>query len=226
MNRRHAIRPAPNFLKRCPAPMIEPDRSVDPRASDLTPAPSAIIALIAEVEFARARSFIPDLRLHRDYADWRDSREAVQVGLAMAGVDAKLALVALTPFLAWRRLTGTPASEGGLDFFASKLLAFRTPPEPIVFGMVDELDFATHSPAIRSLLQADDHGQWRRGREAIRRELALSGRRVEELPIRLDNFILWRACVGDAPSSSIDRYAHLLLEHFAFDVKDQGPGRR
>jgi len=224
MIRRLAIPPAPIFLKRCPTATIEPDRNVDACASQPRSDSSAIIALLGEDEFARARSFIPDLRLHCDYADWRDSCEALQIGLAMAGVDARLALVALTPFLAWRRLTGTPASQGGLDSFAAKLLAFRTPPEPIVLGMVEERDFAAHSPVIRTLLQQDDYGQWRREREVLRRELALAGRRVEELPVRLDNFILWRTCVGDAPSSSIDRYAHLLLEHFVFDFKDQGPG--
>jgi hypothetical protein len=188
--------------------------------------PPAVVAILAEAEFARARRFIPDLRVHCDYADWRDAREAQQMGLAMAGVDARLALVALLPFLAWRRLTGTPASERGLDCFASKLLAFRTPPEPIVLGMVEERDFAAHACDIATLLQRDDYGEWRREREAVRKELALAGRRVEELPVRLDHFIVWRACVRDAGACSIDRYARLILEHFTFDFGDKDPGGR
>ena len=91
--------------------ITEPEIAVflDPRSQTET----AIIALVAEEEFARAQTLMAGLDRYFDYDDWRDSREGFQMGLAMAGVDVKMVTVGLAPFLAWRRLTGTPARRAG-----------------------------------------------------------------------------------------------------------------
>jgi hypothetical protein len=183
-------------------------------------AETAVIALIAEQEFARAQAVVPDLNLYSDFADWRDSREGFQMGLAMAGVDVKMVPVALKPFLAWRRLTGIAANERALDAFASTILLFRTPPEPTVLAFVGEPEFAAHSRNVSALATHRDYQQWLRHRQTIRIKAAMSGLRVEELPIPLDDFVEWSVCIGQMCETSIDRYAQLLLEHFAYDFEE------
>ena len=60
-----------------------------------TNAETAIIALVSEQEFARARTIVPGLNAYFDYEDWRESRDGFQMGLAMAGVDVKMVTVRL-----------------------------------------------------------------------------------------------------------------------------------
>jgi hypothetical protein len=182
-----------------------------------TKAETAVIALIAEAEFARAQIAAPDLAIYSDYADWRESREGFQIGLAMAGVEVKMVPVALKPFLAWCRLTGIAPDARALDAFASTILLFRTPPEPTVLAFVGEPEFAAHSRNVSAL---STYQQWLRHRQTIRVKAAMSGLRVEELPIPLDDFVEWSACIGQMCETSIDRYAQLLLEHFAYDFEE------
>ena len=180
-------------------------------------AETAVIALLAKDEFAWAQIVVPDLNAYFDYGEWRESREGFQMGLAMAGVDVKMVPVALTPFLAWHRLTGTPPNERALDAFASAILRFRTPPEPMVLAVVRKQEFETRSRDIAALSGYRDYRHWLRHRQAIRAYAARSGLDVEELPIIIDDFVEWRACVGQISESSIDRYAQLALEYFACD---------
>jgi hypothetical protein len=180
-------------------------------------AETAIIALVGEAEFAQAQTLIPDLEAYFDYEDWRDSRDGFQMGLAMAGVVVKMVTVRLTPFLAWRRLTGAPLSEQGLDAFASTIALYETPPEPLVLAIVDEQEFAAHSGDVALFSAHRDYRQWSRHRRAIRIEAEMSGRDIEELPICVGDFVEWSACVGPICEPSIDRYAQLLLEYFVRD---------
>jgi hypothetical protein len=180
-----------------------------------TKAETAVIALVAKKEFARAQTVIPDLSAYSDYEEWRESREGFQMGLAMAGVDVKMVRVALAPFLAWRRLTGTSLDERGLDAFASTILTFRTSPEPTVLAIVGKQEFEARSRDVAALSTYCDYQQWLSHRRAIRAESDRSGQYVEELPILIDDFIAWSTCVGQISDASIDRYAQLVLEHFA-----------
>jgi hypothetical protein len=182
-------------------------------------AETAIVALMSEGEFARARTIVGGLNAYFDYEDWRESREGFQMGLAMAGVDVKMVTVGLTPFLAWCRLTKTPASEHALEAFASTIGRFETPPEPVVLAIVDEPEFEAHSRDVAAFSAHCDYRQWSRDRRAARVEAEMSGQYVEELPISVSDFVEWSACVSQISEPSIDRYAQLLLEHF---VRDRG----
>ncbi len=77
------------------------------------------VAIVAADEFAHAQAAIAELADYGDYEDWLDARWGLQIGLAMAGVDAKMVVVDLSSFLGWRDRTGKPADERALDAFAS-----------------------------------------------------------------------------------------------------------
>ena len=192
--------------------IAEPEIAVflDPRSQKET----AIIALLAEEEFARAQTIVEGLDLYFDYDDWCDSREGFQMGLAMAGVDVKMVTVGLAPFLAWRRLTGTPASEQALDAFASTITLLEAPSEQLVLASVDEQEFEAHSCDVIAFSAHCDYRQWSRHRRAVRLEAEMSGQQVKELPISVGDFVEWSVCVSPISEPSIDRYAQLLLEHF------------
>jgi hypothetical protein len=184
-------------------------------------AETAVVALIAKDEFARAQIVIPHLKDYSDFGEWRESREGFQMGLAMAGVDVKMVPVLFAPFLAWCRLTETRPDERSLDAFAATILLFRTPPEPTVLAVVREQDFEAHSRKIAEFSAHSDYQQWLRHRRTIRVKAAMSGRHIEELPIFVDDFVEWSACIGQIAESSIDRYAQLVLEHFADYFNEQ-----
>jgi len=82
------------------------------------------VGIVAEDEFVRAQAAIGVLAGYCDYEDWLDARRGLQIGLAMAGADARMVVVDLSSFLGWRDRTGKPADERALDAFAS--LALRT----------------------------------------------------------------------------------------------------
>ncbi len=133
-------------------------------------AETAIIALLAEEEFARAQTIVPGLNAYFDYEDWRESREGFQIGLAMAGVDVKMVTIGLTPFLAWRRLTKAPANEQALDAFASTITLLEAPPEPIALAIVDEREFEAYICATSPFSAHGGDRQWSRCPRAIRIE--------------------------------------------------------
>ena len=80
----------------------------------------AIVALVGEEEFPRAQSLIPEWSNYSDYAEWRDSREDLQMGLAMAGVDVRMPKVVLSPFLGWCDDTKTRPNGRALETFAAQ----------------------------------------------------------------------------------------------------------
>ena len=183
-------------------------------------AETAVIALIAEEEFAWAQVVIPDLADHFGYEDWLDCREGSQLGLSMAGVDVKMVPVVLSPFLAWCRLTETSPSERALDAFASIILILRNPPEPSVIAVVRQREFEEHSREVVAFARHVDYQRWIRHRELMRARVAASGARIEELPIRVGDFVEWGKCLGENMSESmLDRYAQLVLEHLTSDLE-------
>jgi hypothetical protein len=180
--------------------------------------PTVVIGIVAEKEFHGARSAISDLARCCDYDDWLDAREGLQIGLGMAGVEARIVPVGLSSFLEWSRLSGTSPDEPALDAFASLASAVRNSPDLRVFAVVRELDFARHFSAIGAFAAHGGYDRWLRHRRATRAEAIAAGLHVEELPIRLDSFLAWCACLGQTESeAALDRYAQLLLEHLTRD---------
>jgi hypothetical protein len=180
---------------------------------------TVIIGLVTEKEFQRAQSAIPDLARCCDYDDWLDAREGLQIGLAMAGVDARIVPVNLSSFLEWSRLSGMSADERALDAFALLASAARNSSDLRVFATVGELDFASHSRAIAAFAAHGGYDRWLRHRRARTADAIAAGLSVKELPIGLDGFLAWCACLGQTASeAALDRYAQLLLEHLTRDL--------
>ncbi|MDR3423248.1 MAG: hypothetical protein P4L80_18760 [Xanthobacteraceae bacterium] len=86
----------------------------------------AAIGIVARDEFADAQATIGELMGYCDHEDWLRARWGLCIGLAMAGIDARMVVVDLVSFLGWRDRTGKPADERALDAFAS--LAVRANP--------------------------------------------------------------------------------------------------
>jgi hypothetical protein len=187
-------------------------------------AATAVVALIDKDEFTWAQIVVSGLNGYHDYEAWRDTREGFQMGLAMAGVAANLLPIALTPFLAWCRITGAAPTERALDDFALTVWQFRSGPRPAVLAVVRKQEFDVHRRDVAALSACGDYAGWVRHRQAIRRSAASSDLRVAELPILIGDFIKWSACADQFPHSSnwsIDRYAQLALEYFSAEVGDE-----
>jgi hypothetical protein len=177
-----------------------------------------VIGRVSENEFARAQAEIGDVAAYIDYDDWLDALEGLQLGLSMAGVDATMVCVDLSSFLQWRDLTGAASDQSALDAFAALSLAMRSPRGAQALAVVSEFDFAMHPTEAAAFAGRRDYRGWMRRRRGKRAIAVAAGRRVVEMPIRLEGFREWRACVGqDACEAALDRYAHLLLEHLTSD---------
>jgi hypothetical protein len=171
---------------------------------------SAVLALLTPFGFDRARRAVPDLKAYCDF----------RTGLAMAGVDVKMAPLAVEPFIGWLRLTGTPASEQALNTFALLVSTFRNGCRPLVLAAIGEGDFEAHAGNFAALSRFDSFAKWARRREEVRAQAVSSGARLQELPIQLRHFGDWVACLGPAAGGSVDDYARLLLEYFAGDFEE------
>jgi hypothetical protein len=66
----------------------------------------AAIGIIGEEEFAGAQASIGELTSYCDYEDRLDARWGLHIGLAMAGVDARVVVIELAAFLGWRDRRG------------------------------------------------------------------------------------------------------------------------
>jgi len=171
------------------------------------------IGLVVDDEFGRARDAMPFLADYFDFDGWLDRCEGMQIGLAMAGVDATIIPVSLGRFLEWSRLTRTPFDEQALDDFATLALAMRNASVTTVMAVVSELEFATHSSRVAAFADYCDWRDWSRHREALRLKLEASGGRIAQLPIRVEAFVDWCVCLGqDTSEAALDRYAQLALE--------------
>jgi hypothetical protein len=179
---------------------------------------SAAVGLFDASEFPRAQAEMPELAAWSDYEDWLDSREGLQMGLAMAGVDAQLVRVRLDSFLAWRALAGAASSETALDAFARLALTLRIGRKSRIFAVVGEADFEQHRFAVGTAFGRTGFAQWRRHRARLRASALSAGLAVEDQPIRLSEFLEWSDCVGQrACEPALDRYARLLAEHLLSD---------
>jgi hypothetical protein len=178
---------------------------------------STAIGLFDAADFDHARSQIPDLTAYCDYEDWRDAREGLRMGLAMAGVEAVLVSVRLDSFLRWRAFAGRPNDEAALDAFARLALTI-TGQQCRLFAVIEEADFLRHQSAARVAFGQVGYEHWRRHRSRVRANAFEAGLDVEDQPIRLGDYLEWSACIGQAASEpALDRYARLLAEHLLND---------
>jgi hypothetical protein len=179
-----------------------------------TGAQTAALATISLNEFERTRTIISDLAHYNSYQDWLDTREGFQIGLAMAGVDVKCVAVALPALLAWCRLTNTTPSERAMDAFARLLLALRAPPQAAAHAVVRRDQFDANTESVAAFSRHGSYSRWRLHRDRLREERVNSGLRVEELPIRIEDFLAWSRCVGElSDEEMLDRYSELVLEY-------------
>ena len=79
----------------------------------------AAIGIVAQEEFVDAQAAIGELASYCDCEDWLDARWGLLIGLAVAGVDARMVVVDLDSFHGWSDRTGKPTDERALDAFAS-----------------------------------------------------------------------------------------------------------
>jgi hypothetical protein len=77
----------------------------------------AAIGIVADDEFTDAQAY--EFTGYSDYDDCLDAPWGLCIGLAMAGVDAKMVVVDLASFLRLLDRTAKPANERALDAFAS-----------------------------------------------------------------------------------------------------------
>jgi hypothetical protein len=185
---------------------------------------TAVVALIDKDEFTWAQIVVSGLNGYYDYEAWRDTREGFQMGLAMAGVAAKLLPIAVTPFLAWCRITGAAPTERALDDFALAVSQVRSGPRPLVLAIVSKEEFDVHRRDVATLSACGDYESWVRHRQAMYGSAVSSDLRIAELPVLIGDFIKWSACADQFPQLSnwsIDRYAQLALEYFSAEIADE-----
>jgi hypothetical protein len=81
------------------------------------------LALLKREQFQLARLSIFDLRDYADYDEWVEVLESRQVGLAMAGVQARQVWVELSAFLDWCRSNSQRPNASTLDSYAASIAA-------------------------------------------------------------------------------------------------------
>ena len=64
----------------------------------------AIIGIVAENDFQKAKMIVNEFAQYCDYEDYCAMRESLQVGLAMAGVHATMRYFSLSALMQWREL--------------------------------------------------------------------------------------------------------------------------
>lgn len=84
----------------------------------LDPSRPAMIGILDAIGFGAARWFMPELQIYADYSDWLDMREGAQIGLAMAGVDARIVPVDFQRFISWCGDCRVDLTESALDVYA------------------------------------------------------------------------------------------------------------
>lgn len=175
---------------------------------------TAVVGVLSAQEFAWAQTVLPDLNNYADYQDWLNSREDLQMGLAMAGVDTKIATVALSTFLTWCRSSCVLPSERSLDAFAAVSANLRDASGALAFARRD--DFESH-PEIAAFAPYESYDAWLRHRETARRK---GSSQIKELSIHVGDFVAWSQCLGQTASeTSLDAYATLLLEFLTSDAE-------
>ena len=162
----------------------------------------------------------PFLADYLDFDDWLDRCEGLQIGLAMAGVDATIVPVRLGRFLEWMRLTARASRRARARRVSPTLaLAMRSASVrmrwPLSANWISSripgaspLSPATATPPLAAAS---------RGAAGETRGEPARGSRT--LPICVDAFVDWCACLGQAASRrrSIATPSSLLEHLTTFD---------
>jgi hypothetical protein len=90
----------------------------------------AFVGLFDELGFEAARSMIGELRVYSDYSDWLDVRQGAEIGLAMAGIRARMVPVDFDQFISWCEAVKLRPSEAALDAYAMTI-ARKSPDAPL-----------------------------------------------------------------------------------------------
>jgi hypothetical protein len=187
--------------------------SSDLQSEDAAPVGSAMrlrsraIGLLVDEEFDHLRDTTTFLADDLDFDGSLDRCEGLQIGLAMAGVDATIVPIRPGRFLEWVRLMRRPLVERALDEFAALALALRSASVTAVMADV------AYSGRIAAFSVYGESRRWLRHRRAFHTKLEANSGRVETLPIRVEAFIDWCACLRqDTSEAALDRYALLELE--------------
>ena len=102
-----------------------------PHAVELQdPSRPAIIGILDAIDFAAARWLMPELQTYADYSDWLDLREGAQIGLAMAGVDARIVPVDFQRFISWCVDCRVDLTKSALDLYGRMVAEFATVSAP------------------------------------------------------------------------------------------------
>jgi hypothetical protein len=188
---------------------------IDIFVDERTGVETAVIGLLERKEFAWAQTVLSDLNHYADYEDWVDSRESLQFGLVIAGVDARIAAVDLRRVLMWCRLSDVLPSERSLNAFAAMSSRFRD--ASAAFAYVRRDDFVRRLGVAAPFDKHGDYEAWMRHRALARQK---APRRVVELPVHVGDFLAWCQCVGESVSEvALDRYATLVLEFLIQDIQ-------
>ena len=79
---------------------------------------SVIVGILDATDFEVARPLMPELQTYADYSDWLDLRQGAQIGLAMAGIDARVVTVDFQRFVSWCESCRVDPTELALDVYA------------------------------------------------------------------------------------------------------------
>ena len=85
---------------------------------------SVIVGILDATDFEVARPLMPELQTYADYSDWLDLRQGAQIGLAMAGIDARVVTVDFQRFVSWCESCRVDPTESALDVYARMVAEF------------------------------------------------------------------------------------------------------
>ena len=88
---------------------------------------SVVVGILDATDFEFARPLMPELQTYVDYSDWLDVRQGAQMGLAMAGVDARVVTVDFQRFISWCENCRVAPSESALDAYARMVAELARP---------------------------------------------------------------------------------------------------
>jgi hypothetical protein len=177
------------------------------------------VAMLSENDFMAARASIADFSDYADYEDWLDDRYGITVGLGSSGVDARMALVEISHFLAWCRYAKLAPSAKNLEDFASMVAIVRDDlrigQDLNVVATFSPAEFVAYADLIEAFQSVADYSGWVAHREAREQAALASGAIVCRAPAPIPEFLAWARCLGVGSSEAmLDRFASLALEAF------------
>jgi hypothetical protein len=184
----------------------------------LTDTDTIFQAEISRTDFWGARLSTPALLQFPNYAEWFDEREALEIGLAAAGVN-----VIKTPIsLALYRGRGAWLAElrdvEAIDALAARVAAFRLLPQLPCSAELSAQDFRVFGSRMEACKRFPTYESWRRHRERVR-DGGIAG--IHRLAVDIASFMDWTSCLSlPTTETNLDNFARLSLE--CLSVSDGG----